>query len=246
VDLDTASGWERDQSEQMAFEVEQFTELAQLGITVELISHELERLDHTIGEHLTAFPIEIQKTDHFHAVSDAHHELVERLRFLSPLKLSGASRTRTRITGQMIAQYVQKFFASGFKNDAITFAATPAFLGVVLEEYRSRIFPVFINLITNARYWVCQNKGDRKIRLDFIDGMVIVADSGPGIPEKDQEHLFELFFTRRISGRGVGLYLCKTNLARGNHTIRYAHEKKLRPLSGASFAITFEGLANEF
>jgi signal transduction histidine kinase len=71
-----------------------------------------------------------------------------------------------------------------------------------------------------------------------------VADSGPGISLADQEHLFSLFFTKRMRGRGVGLYLCRTNLARGKHQISYAINEDDKCLSGANFLIEFEGVEN--
>ncbi len=245
LDLDSASNWNSEEAERLGDELEQFTALAQLGIAVELISHELERFDHTIGQHLRSLPKEIQKTPDFIAAFHSHHELMERLRFLSPLKLSGASRTRTKITGEMIFRYCEKFFAGSFAQDDIQFDATDAFRGFAIHEFRSRIYPVFINLLNNARYWVSQQKGAREILLDFVEGKVVVSDSGPGVSLADQEHLFSLFFTKRMRGRGVGLYLCRTNLARGKHQISYATEEGDKCLPGANFLIKFEGVVSE-
>lgn len=245
LDLDSASNWNSEEAERLGDELEQFTALAQLGITVELISHELERFDHTIGQHLRSLPKEIQESPDFIAAFDSHHELMERLRFLSPLKLSGASRTRTKITGELIFRYCESFFSGSFSQDDIQFEATDAFKGLVIQEFRSRIYPVFINLLNNARYWVSQQKGARKILLDFVDGKVVVADSGPGISLADQEHLFSLFFTKRMRGRGVGLYLCRTNLARGKHQISYTTDEEEKCLPGANFLIEFEGVKSE-
>ena len=70
----------------------------------------------------------------------------------------------------------------------------------------------------------------------------MVADSGPGVDEDDLKHLFTLFFTRKVrGGRGVGLYLCRANLAAGGHKIEYATEDKYRLLPGANFVIDFTG-----
>ena len=59
---------------------------------------------------------------------------------------------------------------------------------------------------------------------------------------KDIKHLFSLFFTRKVrGGRGVGLYLCRANLAAGGHTINYATDNGLKKLPGANFVIDFKG-----
>jgi len=72
--------------------------------------------------------------------------------------------------------------------------------------------------------------------------MIVVSDNGPGIDPMDRDQLFKMFFTRKMSGgRGIGLYLCRMNLAVGGHSIRYASEKKFQILPGANFVIELKG-----
>jgi hypothetical protein len=47
-----------------------------------------------------------------------------------------------------------------------------------------------------------------------------------------------------MGGRGVGLYLCRMNLAAGGHTIDYLDAKK-GILPGANFVINFSGATYE-
>ena len=87
---------------------------------------------------------------------------------------------------------------------------------------------------------------EKKILLDIVENKVVVADNGPGVEEEDFKHLFSLFFTRKVrGGRGVGLYLCRANLASGGHTIEYATDNKLKKLPGANFVIDFKGAEYE-
>lgn len=79
--------------------------------------------------------------------------------------------------------------------------------------------------------------------LDYKHGEMIVADSGKGVDPDDVDHLFEIFFTRRSAGRGVGLYLCRANLAASGHAIRY--ETGGPSLSGANFCIAIQGVEEE-
>ncbi len=245
IDLDSAGTWNSERAEQLEEELAQFTNLAQLGITVELVSHELERLDHSIGNHLRDLPPDVQLKPSFKAAFTAHQELMNRLRFLSPLKLSGRSRSRTLITGQMIYNYLSDFFGNTFKENQITFIASDEFQKIAFEDYPSQIYPVFINLVNNSRYWVMQNDKERKILLGIVNNKIVISDSGPGVSYSDQDNLFKLFFTRRINGRGVGLYLCKTNLEKNKHLIEYAKEEQYKILSGANFVLEIRGLTNE-
>jgi signal transduction histidine kinase len=100
---------------------------------------------------------------------------------------------------------------------------------------------VFINLVNNSIYWVGRSE-ERKIALDYQDHKVIVGDTGPGVDPDDRGRLFNLFFSKRHAGRGVGLYLCKVNLEAGRHSIRYANDADPKVLSGANFIIEFRGL----
>jgi signal transduction histidine kinase len=156
------------------------------------------------------------------------------------MKIAGY-RERKTITGSEIAKYVGEFFERAFRESRIAFEATPAFRSLRIVDLPSRIFPVFINLVNNAMYWVGQ-VADRKIILDRVGEKVVIADSGRGVDPDDVPRLFDLFFTRRRAGRGVGLYLCKVNLAVAHHRIRYATEDDPKILAGANFVIEFRGL----
>jgi signal transduction histidine kinase len=164
-------------------------------------------------------PAAARQTDAYRQALRAHLALADRLRFLAPLKIGGY-RSRETISGEQIADYIGEFFSTMFKEQRIDFLATTAFRRIAITDIPSRIFPVFINLVNNAIYWTSQS-GERRIRLDFKDGLAIVADSGPGVDPEDVPRLFNIFFTRRRSGRGVGLYLSRANLSVAGHKIRY-------------------------
>lgn len=232
-----------DEQSKLREELSRINALAQLGITVEIIGHELETLDTTVTRGLKALEHSTKQTMTYKRTVEAHKALTDRLRFLSPLKLSG-NKSKEWITGRDIHRDVKVFFGKAFVTEEIEFSATSNFLDTKIFDRQSRIIPVFINLLNNSRYWIAQKKekGGR-IVLDLQDDKVIVGDDGPGIDKYDVESLFTLFFTRKPrGGRGVGLYLCRANLAAGGHEIYYAKSESERILSGANFVITFAGL----
>lgn len=222
-------------------EAERLNALAQLGITVEIIGHEIEGLDMTIARGLKALPEEIKGSAPFKDVVFAHQGLSDRWRFLSPLKLSG-ERTKVRITGEMILAYIRNFFGNNIEKAGIELTATDAFNRFSIYEQPARIYPVFINLVNNSRYWVkSDDRQSMRIILSVKNNSVVVSDTGPGVDEEDYSHLFTLFFTRKErGGRGVGLYLCRTNLQAGGHKIRYETVEEERLLAGANFVIEFK------
>ncbi|EOY8777788.1 ATP-binding protein [Escherichia coli] len=222
--------------------------LAQLGITVEIIGHEIEGFDMTIERginRLSSTNLDEYQKNALSSITQAHQSLSDSWRFLSPLKLSG-DKVRAFLSGKDIFDYVNHFFNSKFEKDSIEFSCSTNFLDISLYDQPARIYPVFINLVNNSRYWVKETKEERRIiRLDVLDGLIYVSDNGPGVDPDDVSELFTIFFSKKQrGGRGVGLYLCKQNLAVSGHSIFYETRTEKKILNGANFVINFKGIKN--
>jgi signal transduction histidine kinase len=61
------------------------------------------------------------------------------------------------------------------------------------------IYPVFVNLVDNAIYWLTDFRGERSITLDARDSKMIVRDTGPGIATGDLATVFEALAATRIT-----------------------------------------------
>ena len=48
---------------------------------------------------------------------------------------------------------------------------------------------------------------------------MLISDTGPGISERDRESIFELGFTRKPGGRGMGLHISRNVLQRVDYTL---------------------------
>lgn len=246
IDLEGLAIHSMNESVKYQEEITRLHSLAQLGITVEIIGHELDGLDQELTHALKMMSntdlTNVQRKSLELALT-YHESLIDKLKFLSPLKLSGKKEIQ-RITGHSISEYINGYFSKHFENGNVTFTCTPEFNNFSIMELKSRIYPIFINLINNSIYWVQRkNKDNKEILLSFKDGEVVVSDNGPGVDEDDIDSLFTLFFTRKQrGGRGVGLYLCKQNLMAGGHSIRYETRNNFKTLCGANFALTFRGL----
>ncbi len=95
---------------------------------------------------------------------------------------------------------------------------------------------VFLNLILNAaqamegvgELWI---RGGEKNESVFLD----VADSGPGIPDRMQDRIFDAFYTSKEDGTGLGLSIVKGIVDRHNGTISVESE----PGKGTTFHVVF-------
>ena len=82
--------------------------------------------------------------------------------------------------------------------------------GAVAEAEADRLVQVFVNLINNAIKYGATRGEVIEIDSAFTDGRyrMTVADSGPGIPVRDRERVFEKFVRDaqpETSGAGLGL-----------------------------------------
>lgn len=244
IDLDLLASTGTDAFNSLQADFERLTGLAQLGIAVEIVGHELDAYDDMIGEGLRQLPDDMQLSPAVQDIRLGYEGLTDQLRFLSPLKLSG-QRVERWITGVEIDTYIREFFDVPLRSRNVDFQSSETFRRFRILEQPSRILPVFINLMNNALYWVRINDGEEVVRLDIDNEEIVMSDNGPGVDLEDVDKLFSLFYTTRMKGgRGVGLYLCRANLGAGGHSIRYRQPKE-DELPGAHFAIRFNGMEIE-
>jgi C4-dicarboxylate-specific signal transduction histidine kinase len=93
---------------------------------------------------------------------------------------------------------------------------------------------VFVNLIDNAIFWLKDRPEPRIIRLDAHEDAMLVVDNGPGVPARDREAIFELGFTRKPGGRGLGLHISREVLDRVGYSLEL---DPAGPQSGATFRL---------
>ena len=242
IDLEHLASFGMEELSDLREELERLNSLAQLGIAVEIVGHELQSYDDIIGSGLRRLPDAVKTSEAAKDIEFGYDGLTDQLRFLSPLRLAG-NKVQRWIEGREIASYIAEFFKLSLAKSEIDLRFCNEFLAMRVFDQQSRLFPVFINLINNSIYWVATASGSpRKIIVTVINGLVFISDNGPGVDDDDVNSLFSLFFTKKArGGRGVGLYLSRANLSAGGHRIRYqAHGPDL-PLPGANFVIEFRG-----
>jgi signal transduction histidine kinase len=105
----------------------------------------------------------------------------------------------------------------------------------VVMGSEDKLQQVFMNLLRNAFEAICEN-GRIDIILNEERGLAVIQfqDSGSGINEESEAHLFTPFFTTKGEGTGLGLSICQSIIK------AYGGEIKVRnlPGSGAEFTVT--------
>ncbi|VDA13497.1 Signal transduction histidine-protein kinase/phosphatase MprB [Acinetobacter baumannii] len=83
-----------------------------------------------------------------------------------------------------------------------------------IQAFSSTLYPAIVNLVDNAIYWANKSSSLQKVKLHADNENLFIADTGPGVPLIDRENIFEFGFSRKIGGRGMGLYIARQTLER--------------------------------
>ncbi|QLC22072.1 hypothetical protein HFP51_07695 [Parasphingopyxis sp. CP4] len=227
------------QVEELRRESDRNLELAQIGLAINTINHEFEK---TVGSLRNGF----RRLNKWAEINPDFAPLYQEMRvsfdhldgylsLFTPLDRR-IYQNRVDITGKNISDFLEDLFEVRFKRHEVRLRATAAFNKAKVHEYPSTMYPVFVNLIDNAIYWLSGKKDKkREIQLDYKNGSFIVHDNGPGVELRDRENIFELSFTRKPSGRGMGLYISRAVLEKQGYTLALDND---RTIKGAKFLIT--------
>lgn len=131
-------------------------------------------------------------------------------------------RTEIDFSGADITKFLSDLFSRRLERHNVELRPSKGFLKHVIHGYPSSFYPVFVNLVDNAIFWVKDRPLPRWISLEVKSGAMIVRDSGSGVSPRDREAIFELGFTRKPGGRGLGLHIAREVLSKIGYDILLA------------------------
>lgn len=238
LDEELVQGAYKAEYDSMKYQWEQTRETAQLGVAVEIIDHEFNQLYAKINHSIDKLSNDNLFTDiqQFQFLKQNFKQLEDKYDLLSPLyRISGV--VAKDIKCQSIFNYLEKFFSSKI-NNLDSFESTAAFKNHIINIKEPVIHTAFINIINNALYWL-RNSNTKHIKLDYFKetNEIVIMNSGQKIEEHRLEKIFQLFYSNRPNGRGIGLYLTKQSLNECYFDIYATNDKNYNLLNGACFVI---------
>lgn len=239
IDEELLQGAYKAEYDSIKYKWEQTRETAQLGIAVEIIDHEFNQLYAKINNSLSKLePLEaLSQVEDFDFLKKNFKQLENKYELLSPLyRISGV--VAQQISGKRIFDYLKKFFDRRINDYDIELNATEAYLSHSINIKEPVIHTVYINIINNAIYWM-RNVEKRQILLDYNSNTneIIICNSGIKIEEQRLEKIFDIFYSNRPNGRGIGLYLSKQSLNESDFDIYATNNEDYNVLNGACFVI---------
>lgn len=211
-------------------------ELAQLGLALQVINHEFSSSIRAVRNNLRRLKSWADANKGLRPVySDlraSFEHLDAYLRLFTPLNRR-LYRRDTIMKGAEVERFLVDLFQERISQESIQLEATAEFRSAKVRAYPSTLYPVFVNLVDNAIYWLSTRGNPRVLSLDYKEGEWIVEDNGPGVPTVDQARIFELGFSRKPSGRGMGLHISRDVLKKESWSLSLSTS----PLGGARFTL---------
>ena len=198
-------------------------EMTQLGAAIEVINHEFDASIKAVRSSLRRLKAWADLNPGLQGLHDdirtSFEHLDGYLTLFTPLQRR-LYRQEVEIHGSDIARFLSDLFRERLRRHEVRLESTSRFNRHTILGYPSTFYPVFVNLIDNSLFWLSDQAQPKRVILDVVDGAMEISDSGPGIQERDWESVFELGFTRKPTGRGLGLYISREVLRRVDYGVR--------------------------
>jgi hypothetical protein len=220
-------------------------ELTQVGMALNVVNHEFESSIRAVRGSLRRLKswadVNTDLAGLYSDLRSSFDHIDGYLSLFTPLQRR-LYRTAIDFSGADIAKFLGDLFSRRFERHNVELRPSKEFLKHILRGYPSSFYPVFVNLVDNAIFWVKDKPLPRVIWLEVDADAMIVRDSGPGVAARDREAVFDLGFTRKPGGRGLGLHIAREVLSKVGYNLRLEEDSGE---SGAKFIIQPELVAKE-
>jgi signal transduction histidine kinase len=155
-------------------------------------------------------------------------------RFLAMAR--GQSSARNQFDAGHVAEEAVRFLGLGIETDRVKLESRIE-SGLSIRGNEDRLKQLVINLVRNSLEACGEKGGNVLVRLfrDHEQVVLLVKDTGPGIPEEIRKKIFSPYFTTKDKGTGLGLSIV--------HQIVEEFQGKMElltpPGGGAEFRIIF-------
>lgn len=205
--------------EHLREELEQFSELAGLGITAEALSHEMSIIADGLAARTrdllsklrarqSTDPQIITYTEHVHT---AIGRMRKQLSHLDP-SLRYVREQRDKIKMRAFFEDINDFYSERFARNNLGILLGRPFEDFIILMNKGKLTQVVDNLLLNSEYWLKEDLrkeciSEAKVFIRSKAPMIEIYDTGRGIASSVEHYLFQPFVTTKPKGKGRGLGL---------------------------------------
>lgn len=188
-------------------------ELSQLGLAVGILNHEFYAVANSIKQSLKDLKrwtdMESKMEGIYTNLKINFDHLDGYLSLLTPMS-KRLNRRREVIPLRDINLFLIDLFKARMDRHDVSLKHTYGFERGRLYGFRSTFYPVFVNIVDNAIYWLSNSNVENKIiRLHADENGIYISNNGEPVRLQDKERIFEMLFTRKPNGRGMGLSISR-------------------------------------
>lgn len=204
--------------EELRGQINADVELSQLGLAVGVIHHEFTSTAQSIRQNikdLKSLSDVNEKYDTLYKNLRSNFEHLDNyLSLFTPLDRR-MYRKQEDIPNKDIATFILDIFKERFRRHNIELKATKGFNRRSIFACRSKIYPIFVNIVDNAVYWLKKTEDniEKVVWLHADDDGYYISNNGPPIQDAIKERIFELGYSKKETpfghGRGMGLHITR-------------------------------------
>lgn len=206
-------------------EKERLTQLAGVGLMIEVIAHELTRATEITEVTLKGVnrnKIDVETTSAFKVLGEQIKVIQRRLKILEPLSVPARQRRSQKNLIEIVNYVIESHEAQFSRHEISVELKSRNRKNVSAFVIEGHVVQILENLIVNSIYWLDLQKREfqafkAKILVEVLEDppRIRVMDNGPGIPKGRAQSVFEPFFSTKPSSKsrrqGLGLYIARQN-----------------------------------
>ena len=166
------------------------------------------------GQLTVVGPKLIELTRDVDTLKTSNDKLMEMRKSL--VTVTGKKPGKKKISVRKVYDQLESIFSIELRQKNISL--TPVIKADQIVAHEGDVFIALFNVIGNSIYWVQTVNPPRQISFECYSSEeywhIEIEDNGPGVSEEDAESIFDLNFTRKQDGMGIGLFLAKESMER--------------------------------
>ncbi|MCS7208296.1 MAG: HAMP domain-containing histidine kinase [Fimbriimonadales bacterium] len=207
--------------------------LSTVGQIVQGIVHDLKNFFNNVQSLCDVGVLRLRKDPQFDAVRHlesirgATQQAYEYLMELLSMTREGGDSELTEVAPAQIVREVERLSGARLLNPPVQIEnRIPSNLRMYAD--RRALMQLFLNLTLNAIQAMRDWNGERRIEYEWVEHpektILVIRDTGPGMPPEVRDHLFERAITTKQGGSGIGLMLVQRAIEQHNGSIQVHSE----------------------
>lgn len=219
-------------------QLENFSELASLGLTSESVSHEFASIADRLAEKASFYSNKLQSNKLSDSdiyvlmeyINSTVNGLKIQLKHLDPALKYNKEKKNTISLSDLFKEEKEYYSNRFFKNEiGFIINSKDDFL---VKINKGKLIQIIDNLLNNSEFWLIEKKHTEpnfkpEIKIEIEKPWIYISDNGYGIAPAVENQIFEPFVTTKPKGRGrgLGLFIVQQLLDSSGCTITLEPEK---------------------